>query len=31
VAPVITFLSDHGHADEFVGVVHGDTVAIRPA
>lgn len=30
MSPVITFLSDYGHADEFVGVVHGVLVARCP-
>jgi S-adenosyl-L-methionine hydrolase (adenosine-forming) len=29
-APVITFLSDYGHADEFVGVCHGVMARICP-
>src|SRR3954469_25284973 len=28
---VITFLSDYGHEDEFVGVCHGDIARIAPA
>ena len=30
-APVITFLSDYGHADEFVGVCHGVIARALPA
>ena len=30
MSPVITFLSDYGHADEFVGVVHGVLVSGCP-